>query len=178
MHPRLKAAIDFAPLLVFFITQKLYGIIPATIAIIILSIFSVVIMYYYEKRIAKVPLFTAILLLLLGSITVFTGNPTFIKIKPTIINLLFAMILLFGLAFNRIFLKDLMEEKLKLSDKNWIIFTKRWAYFFFFLAILNEIIWRNFSEDFWVNFKVFGILFLTLIFLFSQRTFLSDGQRD
>lgn len=178
MPKALKTLLDFLPLIAFFLSYRIYGIIPATAVIVVLSLISLAIGYYFERKLLPMPLFTAILLLIFGSITIFTGNPTFIKIKPTIINLLFASILSVGLLFNKIFLKSLLSEQLDLSDKNWIIFSKRWIYFFLFLAVINEIVWRNFSEEFWVSFKVFGLISLTVIFVFMQRSFLLENQKN
>ncbi len=176
MPPFIKAMNEFGPLLAFFVVYKFYGMIPATIVIVALSLITVAITYYYEKTVPAMPLFTAGLLLIFGSITIFTGDTTFIKIKPTIIYVLFAMILLFGLRFKKIFLKNILEKAFTLSDEDWIKFSKRWAYFFISLALLNEFIWRNFSEDLWVKFKVFGFLPLTIIFLLSQRAFFSKDK--
>lgn len=177
MPPFIKALNEFGPLIVFFVVYKFYGgIIPATMAIVVCSLISIAVIYYYERKIPAMPLFTAGILVVFGSITVFTGDSTFIKIKPTIIYLLFATILLFGLFYNKIFLKAVLEKAFTLSDEDWIRFSKRWAYFFIFLACLNEAIWRNFSEELWVKFKVFGFLPLTIAFLLSQRSFFSKNK--
>ena len=154
----LKFLSDFFPLIAFFLTYKLSThdnpIIPATICLIIATIISLSVIYYYNKKIAKMPLFSAILLGFFGGITVFSGNDIFIKMKPTIINLLFAAILFVGYFLNKPFIKYLANNQISLDDKSWLNLSLIWGFFFIFLAIVNEIIWRNFSTDFWVKFKV------------------------
>jgi intracellular septation protein len=177
MSPKLKGIIEYAPLIAFFIAYKFYGMIVATAVILILSVIGVAITYYFEKKVSAANLFTVGILLFFGLLTIFTGNPNFIKVKPTIIYLVFAMVLLFGIANNKLFLKNLLGEKLELSDEDWKILTKRWVYFFFFLASINEFIWRNFSEDFWVKFKVFGFVAFFIVFVYTQREFFVKGQK-
>jgi intracellular septation protein len=174
----LKIFFDIGPLIAFFIAHHFFGIMVATAAIVILSILSVYAGYHYEKKIAKVPLLTAIILSFFGLLTLYTGDSTFIKIKPTIINLIFSMILFGGLAFNKGLMKNILGTKITMNHKAWLIFTKRWAYFFASLALLNEAVWRNFSESTWVKFKVFGLLGLTLIFLLSQLSFIDKNKTD
>jgi intracellular septation protein len=174
----MRFLIEFAPLIAFFIVYKLYDMITATIVALILTVVGVVWVYYLDKKIPKVQLITAFILLILGSITVFTGNLSFIKMKPTIINLLFSSALFIGLIFKQALLKDIFAEKIPLTDQGWIIFSRRWAYFFLFLALFNEILWRNFSEELWVLFKVFGVLIFSAIFLLSQRKFLEEHKLD
>jgi intracellular septation protein len=118
------------------------------------------------------PLFSAIILGIFGSITIFSGNEIFIKMKPTLLNLLFALILFFGYFFKKPFLKYIFASKVELSEEAWILLSKRWGLFFIFLAVLNEIIWRNFTTDFWVKFKVFGILIISLIFTLTQLPYM------
>ena len=178
MPPFIKLAIEFGPLLAFFIIFKFYGMMNATVAIMIASLISVAFTYYYEKKIPTALRITTIVILVFGAMTLLTGDSTFIKIKPTIINILFGAILLGGLAFNKVFLKNLLGDKLPLTDQAWIIFSKRWAYFFFFLAIFNEIIWRNFSDELWVKFKVFGSLIFFVIFICSQIPFINKHKKD
>ncbi len=170
----LKFITEIVPLLAFFVTFKYYGMIIATSVIVALSIVSISITYYYHKKVPIINIFITFLLVILGTITVLTGNTTFIKIKPTIINLLFTVIILGGLIFEKLFIKQLFGNSITLSDEEWKIFSKRWAYFFLFLGIFNEIIWRNFSDELWVKFKVFGIIVFTIIFLGLNHRFLSS----
>ena len=174
----IKIILDIGPLLAFFITHHFYGIMVATAVISTFSIITVYIYYHYEKRIAKLPLFTAIILSIFAIATLYTGNPTFIKLKPTIINLLFAVILFGGAALNKGLMKNILGSKMNMSEKAWLTFSKRWAYLFLSLAISNEIVWRNFSEGTWVKFKVFGLISITLIFLLSQFSFIEKNKID
>ena len=120
------------------------------------------------RRVPILPLVTGVLVLVFGGLTLLLQDELFIKLKPTIVNTLFAVILLGGIAFGKSFLKSLLGEMFSMSDEGWRILTIRWALFFVFLAVLNEIVWRNFSTDAWVSFKVFGIMPLTVVFSMSQ----------
>ena len=122
------------------------------------------------------PAVGAIIILVFGGLTLYFNNDVFFKMKPTIINLLFAGILFAGNLMNKQLLKLLLGEALKLQDQGWYILTQRWIGFFIALAILNEIIWRTQSTDLWVNFKVFGILPLTFIFTITQYSVIKKFQ--
>ncbi|MFT7099171.1 MAG: intracellular septation protein [Rickettsiales bacterium] len=178
----LKFICDFLPLLIFFLVYKISNdpkpIIPATIALVVTTFVALTINYVVTKKIAKVPLFSALLLGFFGLLTIFSGDDFFIKIKPTLINLLFASILMFGVFAKKPLLKMLLGNSFVISDKAWLTLSMRWAFFFIFLAILNEFIWRNFSTDFWVQFKVFGILPLSIIFTLSQIPYLIKQQKN
>ena len=119
-------------------------------------------------KIPWMPIVTGIFILFFGALTLFFQNENFIKFKPTIINIVFASILLIGLKFNKLFLKMAMSKAFELKEETWKKLTVRWSVFFIILAIINEIIWRTQTTDFWVSFKVFGILPLTLIFAIFQ----------
>ena len=122
-----------------------------------------------EKKVPMVPLLGGILITLFGGLTIYFDNPIFIYMKPTIINILFALALFFGKYFtNEPVLKLILGKTLPMSDEGWKILNNRWTYFFIFLAILNEIVWRTQTEEFWVNFKVWGMLPITFIFTASQ----------
>ena len=123
------------------------------------------VIWILEKKIPMIPLFGGILITLFGGLTIYFDNPIFIYIKPTIINILFGLALLFGKFFtDEPILKKILGKSLMLNDNGWKILNNRWMYFFFFLAVLNEFIWRTQSEEFWVNFKVWGLLRITFIF--------------
>ena len=114
------------------------------------------------------PLVSLVLVVVFGGLTVWLNDETFIKMKPTILNLIFAVVLLSGLAFGKMFLKMIFQEGWAITDRGWYLLTVRWSIFFICMAILNEIIWRNFSEEFWVAFKVWGNLPITMIFAIFQ----------
>ena len=170
-RPLIKFAADFGPLLIFFIVyfnneNSLKIAIPPFIIATLISLF---VIYFLEKRIPMVPLLSAVLICFFGGLTLYFDNKIFFYMKPTIINVLFAAILFFGKYFTKkpllkIFLKDTM----KLENEGWEKLTYRWIYFFIFVAILNEIVWRTQSEVFWVNFKVWGLLPISLVFAISQ----------
>ena len=167
----IKFLTDFGPLLIFFIVYKKNGndLSVAIPPLIVATLISVCIVYFIEKKIPFVPLMGAILVSTFGGLTLYFKNPIFIYIKPTIINILFAIILLVGrYIFNHNFLKVLLNQAFKMDEIGWNKLNDRWAYFFLFLALLNEIIWRTQTESFWVNFKVWGMLPLTIVFTAAQ----------
>lgn len=172
MHKIVKFLCDVVPLAIFFIGYKYYGLIEATAALIVATMIAVPVLYFLERKIPVIPLVSAAILGLFGTITVLSGDSTFIKIKPTIINSLFATILLGGVYYKKGFLKSLMGSMIELPDHAWLTLSLRWGLFFLGLAVLNEVIWRNFSESFWVSFKVFGMMPLTLIFAALQVPFI------
>lgn len=165
----IKLLLDFAPLGVFFIAYKLGGVMLATIALMVATSISIGIIYAVERTLALAPLITGSVVLVMGGLTIALDDPSFIKIKPTIVNLLFASILLGGVFIGkRGLLKYVLDVAFQLTDEGWLKLSRRWGFFFLLLAGLNEFIWRNFSEDFWVNFKVFGMFTLTIAFALSQ----------
>ena len=167
----IKFLTDFGPLLIFFIVYKKNGndLSISIPPLIVATLISVCIVYFIEKKIPFVPLMGAVLVSTFGGLTLYFKNPIFIYIKPTIINILFAIILLVGrYIFNHNFLKVLLNQAFKMYEIGWNKLNDRWAYFFLFLALLNEIIWRTQTESFWVNFKVWGMLPLTIIFTAAQ----------
>jgi intracellular septation protein len=169
----LKLALDFAPLLAFFGTYKFYGMYPATAVIIVLSVVSLVITYVMTRKIAKFMLFSTALIVVMGGLTLYLHDDTFVKMKPTAVNLLFASILGVGLLTNRLFLKDLLGTALNMPEAAWKSLTVRWALFFVLLALANEFVWRTMSEAAWVNFKVFGLMGLTLVFALANAPFMA-----
>ena len=164
-----KSLIEIIPLILFFITNAKYGIIVATKVFVITTIIALIVSYLHLKKISTPLLITSFLILIFGGLTIFFKDPTFIKLKPTIVYLLFSSFLFVGLALKKNFLKIYLSSLIKLNDVGWNILTKRWGIFFLTMAILNEIIWRNFSTDFWVSFKVFGFLPITIIFMILQN---------
>ena len=167
----LKFITDFGPLLIFFTVyyKSDKDLIVAIPPLIIATIIAVVIVYFVEKKIPYIPLVGGIIISVFGGLTIYFQNPIFLYLKPTIINLIFAAVLLSGnLIFNKNCLKFFLKNALELDDIGWKKLNNRWAYFFIFLALLNEIVWRTQSEHIWVNFKVWGILPLTFIFTALQ----------
>ena len=166
-----KFVTEFGPLLVFFSfyyrsDKSLEIAIPP---FIIATLIALIIVWIMEKKIPMVPLIGGILITFFGGLTIYFDNPVFIYIKPTIINVLFGLAFLFGKFFtNEPILKKMLGKTLQLTDEGWSILNTRWIFFFFSLAILNEIVWRTQTEEFWVNFKVWGMLPITFIFTAFQ----------
>ena len=172
MHrPIIKLTADFGPLLIFFIIyfnneNDLKVAIPP---FIIATLISLIVIYFLEKRIPMVPLTGGILITLFGGLTLYFDNKIFFYMKPTIINLLFALVLFFGKFFTKKpLLKIFFKNAFDLKDEGWKKLNYRWISFFIFVAVLNEIVWRTQSEVFWVNFKVWGLLPISFIFAASQ----------
>ena len=164
-----KLLIDIGPLAVFFIFYKINGdLIDAILPLMVATIIAILASYILEKKIPIMPTFGAGVLLIFGGLTLLFDNKIFIFMKPTIINFIFAAILYGGIILKKPLLKYLLGSALKLEEDGWFILTQRWAAFFIALAVLNEIVWRTMSEDFWVSFKVFGILPITFIFTMTQ----------
>ena len=167
----IKFITDFGPLLVFlfFYYNSDKNLKVAIPPFIIATIIAIAIVWLLEKKIPMVPLIGGILITLFGGLTIYFDNPIFIYIKPTIINILFGLALLFGKYFTKEpILKKILGKSIMLSDEGWDILNKRWIIFFFALAFINELVWRTQSEEFWVNFKVWGILPITFIFTVFQ----------
>ena len=168
MKSSYKLLLDIGPLAVFFIFYTRGDLKTAILPFMIATIIAVLFSYILEKKIPIMPTVGAAIILIFGGLTIYFDNETFFKMKPTIINLLFAGILYGGIILNKSLLRYLLGAALKLQDKGWDILTKRWIGFFIALAILNEIIWRTQTTDIWVSFKVFGILPITFIFTLTQ----------
>ena len=176
-----KFITDFGPLLIFFTfyyrnDKNLEIAIPP---FIFATLVAVGVVWLKEKKIPIVPLTGGVLITFFGGLTIYFNNPVFIYIKPTIINILFGLVLMFGKFFTKEpLLKKMLGGAIKLQDEGWKILNQRWVYFFFALAILNEIIWRTQSEEFWVNFKVWGMLPITFIFTGFQFNIINKYKID
>ena len=167
----LKFITDFGPLLVFFsfYYKSEKNLTVAIPPFIVATLIALIVVWILEKKIPMVPLLGGIFITFFGGLTIYFNNPIFIYVKPTIINILFGVALLFGKFFSdEPILKKMLGKSMQLTDEGWKILNLRWVYFFFALALLNEIVWRTQSEEFWVNFKVWGILPLTIIFTAFQ----------
>ena len=180
----LKFVTDFGPLLIFFYFYKSSdnNLSIAIPPLIISTVIAVIIVYIVERKVPYVPLIGAALISLFGGLTLYFNNPIFIYLKPTIINLIFAAALLISDIFlKKNLLKLFLNNAFKLNDLGWTLLNRRWAYFFIFLAILNEIVWRSFApekEYIWVNFKVWGIIPLTFIFTALQLPLINKYKKN
>jgi intracellular septation protein len=171
----LKLLIDFGPLVAFFVVyfgveryQPEAGIYWGTGVLMVATVAALTASRLLLGRFSVPPLITAVLVVIFGALTIWLQDPRFIMMKPTIIYLLFAGVLAFGLVTRRPLLKLVLGDALQLTDEGWRQLTLRWLGFFVAMALLNEIVWRNFSQQTWVTFKAWGILPLTLIFAFAQ----------
>lgn len=178
LSQQLKLALDFLPLVGFFLAYKFYGMYAATGFIMAATAASLVIQFIITRRLAKFPLYSAILVGVMGGLTLYMHNDTFFKMKPTAANLLFAVVLGGGLMAGRTFLKDLMGSAVHMNEQAWHTLTWRWVVFFVAMAVLNEIVWRNLSEATWVNFKVFGLMGLTLVFALANAPYMARHMHD
>jgi len=196
MKPWLKLATEAGPLTIFFITNGRGGLpefrslwlannavvnnqqalFEATGVFMIATIIALITGWLLEKRLPTMPLISGFFVIIFGGLTLVLADETFIKFKPTLVNSLFAVILLGGLIFKRSLLKPLFGSAFQLTENGWRTLTLRWGFFFILLAIVNEVVWRNFSTDFWVSFKLFGVLPLTVLFAAAQTPLILHQQ--
>jgi len=168
--------ISYIPLLIFFVIYFKYGqdLMLAIPPFIVATLVALAIVYFLEKKVSMVPLIGGIVITLFGGLALYFDNKIFFYMKPTILSLLLAGVLSFGKLFTKKpLIKILYQDALDLEDEVWQKLNNRWIYFFIFLAVLNEIVWRTQSEAFWVNFKVWGLLPITILFGLSQLPLMS-----
>ncbi|WP_299477949.1 septation protein A [uncultured Roseibium sp.] len=183
LSPLLKLTLELGPLAVFFLFnsrgEQIAEAFPvlqtvgepiflATAAFMVAIAISLTVSLWLTRRLPIMPLVSGVVVLVFGALTLWLHDELFIKLKPTIVNCLFGSVLLGGLLFGKALLGYVFDSAFKLTDEGWRKLTLRWGIFFFVLAIINEIVWRSFSTDFWVNFKVFGIMPITLVFTLTQ----------
>ncbi len=164
LNPILKLVLDIGPLVLFFAANAKFGIYAATGSFMVAVLIALAVSYALTRHIAIMPMVTAAIVLVFGGLTLVLHDELFIKLKPTIIYVLFGGALLAGLALGKPLLGLLFESVFHLTEEGWRKLTWRWALFFFFLAIANEIVWRTQTTDFWVSFKLFGVVPLTFLF--------------
>ncbi len=172
----LKLLVEVGPLVVFFVMNARAGIFWGTGAFMVAIVISLIASRILFGRVPVMPLVTGVFVLVFGGLTLWLQDEQFIKIKPTLVNALFAGALFTGLLAGRSLLKIVFGEVFRLTDEGWRKLTLRWACFFTFLAVLNEVVWRSFSTDVWVSFKVFGIMPLTMIFAIAQMGLLKQHE--
>ena len=170
--PWRRLLLEAGPLVVFFVANARLGIFRATAVFIVAVLLALLASYALERRLAVLPLVTAIFVAIFGGLTLWLNDDLFIKLKPTIVNTMFGLVLLGGLYFRKPLLQIVLDSMFELDEAGWRKLTLRWALFFFALAALNEIVWRTQTTDFWVSFKVFGIMPLTIAFALAQTPLL------
>ena len=178
INPILKLVLDIGPLVLFFAANAKFGIFAATGAFMAAALIALAVGYVMTRRIEIRTVVTAVIVVIFGTLTLVLHDATFIKLKPTIIYLLFGGTLLAGLLSGRSLLGVLFDQMFQLTDEGWRKLTWRWTWFFFALAILNEIVWRNFSTDVWVSFKLFGVVPLTFLFGAAQMPLIKKYSLD
>lgn len=164
LNPLLKMALDIGPLILFFVMNAKLGIYYATGSFMVAVLAALAVSYALTRHVAVMPVVTAVVVLVFGGLTLVLHDDLFIKLKPTIIYLLFAGALFFGIMFDKPLLGAMFDSVFHLTEEGWRKLTWRWALFFVFLAVLNEVVWRTQTTDFWVSFKLFGVIPLTLLF--------------
>jgi intracellular septation protein len=177
MNPQIRRlALDLGPLLVFFAAFRLLGIYAGTACFMAAVLAALGIGWWLEKKLSPMPLFTAVLVVIFGGLTLYLKNEDFIKIKVTVLYGFFSAVLLGGLMFNRLFIKYVFNQAFELNDAGWKKLTIRWAVFFALLAVLNELVWRHTSTATWVTFKVWGIMAMLVLFAAAQAPLVTKHQ--
>lgn len=172
MSPFVKLSLDLGPLLTFFVSFYAFGIFPATGVFMVATLTAAAVSYALTRKVSPLMIFSAVVVLIFGGLTLWLKDTTFIKIKPTIYYAMVSAILVGGLIFGRLLIKDVMDLAVHLTDEGWRKLTVRIAGFFLCMAILNEFAWRNFSTETWLLLKVWGFIPLTFVFFLAQTPFL------
>ncbi len=183
INPALKMALEMGPVILFVLAYN-FGdrlisafdlqppfdkpIFLATAVIMVATLVAIAASWVITRTLPAMPIVTAVVVSIFGGLTLYLQDDTFIKLKPTIINTLFGATLIGGMLFEKSFLRTVMGSAFQLDEDGWKKLTRRWGFFFLFLAVVNEIVWRNFSEGFWVGFKFWGMTGLTFAFVASQ----------
>ena len=167
-HPLFKLATELGPLMIFFVANAKFNLFVATGAFMVAVIAAMIASYVVTKHVPMMAIVTGVIVIVFGTLTLVLHDETFIKVKPTIIYSLFAATLGGGLLFGRSFIAIMFDQMFNLTPHGWRILTLRWALWFLAMAVLNEIIWRTQSTDFWVTFKAFGMVPLTMLFAVTQ----------
>ena len=178
MNPWLRIIFDLGPLVVFFLVNMWGGIYWATGAFMVAIAFSLGLNYVRERKVSPMAVVTAAVVLVFGTLTLALENEAFIKLKPTIVYLIFASVLLVGLLTGRTYIKYLFGAAFTLDEQGWRKLTLRWGIFFVALAVVNELVWRNFSTDFWVAFKLWGAAPATFVFALLQTPLILRHHRE
>ncbi|HWT96559.1 MAG TPA: septation protein A [Terriglobales bacterium] len=168
MRQWLKYTVDYGPILAFFIAYKLSGLMAATLTLMIATAIATLLLYVVQRRLALMPIITLLVVGTFGGLTLWLHDDTFIKMKPTVIQGLFAAILFGGLIMKKPLIRYVMGSTLQMDDDGWRLLSLRFACFFAAMAVLNEIVWRTQPEGIWIDFKVFGIIGLTFLFILTQ----------
>ncbi|MDB5570695.1 MAG: septation protein [Hyphomicrobiales bacterium] len=167
-NPMLKLVLEMGPLVAFFLTNYKFGIFPATGVLMACVVAALIASWILTRHLPVMPVVTCVAVVVFGALTFFFQDELFIKLKPTIVNALFGTVLLGALAFGKPLLPVVLDSVMRLTEEGWRKLTLRWGLFFFVLAAVNEVVWRTQTTDFWVSFKAFGIMPLTIVFALAQ----------
>jgi intracellular septation protein len=167
-NPTLKLILEMGPLVAFFITNWKFGIFPATGVLMACVVAALIVSWVMTKHLPVMPVVTCVAVVFFGALTFLFHDELFIKLKPTIVNSIFGAVLLGALAFGKPLLPIVLDSVMRLTEEGWRKLTLRWGVFFFVLAAINEIVWRTQTTDFWVSFKAFGIMPITIAFALAQ----------
>lgn len=172
-HPLFKLATELGPLVVFFGANAKFGLFAATGAFMVAIVIAMAVSYSVTRHVPMMAIVSAVVVLVFGTLTLVLHDETFIKMKPTIIYGLFCVVLFGGLAFGKSFIAIMFDQMFNLTPAGWRLLTIRWAFFFAAMAVLNEIIWRTQTTDFWVAFKAFGAIPITAVFAMLQMSLIN-----
>lgn len=178
LNPHLKPVLEFLPLAIFLLVFKTVDLFYATAALIVATLVILAITFMAEKRIALVPLFTALAVTVFGGLSIWFKNDIFIKMKPTVIYGIFSLTLLIGCLRGKGLLRHITGAAFELTERGWWLLSLRFGLFFLGMALLNELVWRTMSTDWWVNFKVFGGMGLMMVFTVLQAGFIQRFQKN
>ena len=159
-----RMGLELGPLVAFFATNYVWGLFPGTAVLIATTLAAIAIMYGIDRRVPVMPAVSCVMVTIFGGLTLILADEMFIKLKPTVVNLLFAAALTFGVLIRRNFLQLLFGTVMSLDEMGWKIVTRRWIVMFCVLAAVNEFVWRSYDTDTWVTFKTFGVPVLVVIF--------------
>jgi len=168
LPPLWRTGLDLGPLLIFFGVLAKFDVYIATAVFVAVTLVAIGVGYAYERKISPMALISAAVVVVFGGLTLWLHNDLFIKIKPTVLYLIFATVLTGGLVTRRNFIKYLFDHAFHLDEEGWRILTWRWVVFFVVMAVANEIVWRNFSTQIWAGYKIFGAIPATFLFAFAQ----------
>jgi intracellular septation protein len=169
-----KQLLELLPLLVFFVAYMVKGVIWATGALAVASVLIIALVYAIDRSVSKAQVIGVVMVVIFGALTVYMNDARYLVAKVSLINVLFGVVLLGGYIFKRGFIKDIMGEALDMPDHAWMTLSLRWAWFFFFLAAVNVLVWYQFSESVWASFKVFGLMGLTVLFAVANAPFMAN----
>lgn len=173
LSPLLKLLLEMGPLVLFFLLNQRTDLFVATGVFVVATVVALALHYALVRKLPVMPLVSGVVVVVFGGLTLYLQDELFIKVKPTIVNSLFGVVLLGGLWRGKALLRYVLDSVLPLSEAGWRVLTLRWGVFFLFLALVNEVVWRTQTTDFWVAFKVFGIMPMTMVFALAQAPLLN-----